>query len=109
MNMELIAEIKAELTIELKEEANLDEELLDVKIRGAYRDVQSAIKYDPSVPEATIERDMANYFSQIKAIALYDYNKIGAEGQDRYSADGENISYEDRNKLFYGILPKARY
>lgn len=109
MNMELIAEIKAELTIELKEEANLDEELLNVKIRGAYRDVQSAIKYDPSVPEATIERDMANYFSQIKAIALYDYNKIGAEGQDRYSADGENISYEDRNKLFYGILPKARY
>lgn len=109
MNTELIAEIKEELKIELREEDNLDEALLEVKIRGAYRDVQSAIKYDPSVSEATIEKDMANYFSQIKAIALYDYNKIGAEGQEKYSADGENISYEDRNKLFYGILPKARF
>lgn len=109
MNTGLIAEIKAELKIELKEEANLDEQLLEVKIRGAYRDVQSALKYDPSVPEATIEKDMESYFSQIKSIALYDYNKIGAEGQDKYSADGENISYEDRNKLFYGILPKARF
>lgn len=109
MNTELIAEIKTELEIELKEETNLDEQLLESKIRGAYRDVQSAIKYDPSVTEAAIERDMVNYFSQIKAVALYDYNKIGAEGQDKYSADGENISYEDRNKLFYGILPKARF
>ena len=108
MNVELIAEIKAELKIELREEVNLDEELLEIKIRGAYRDVQSALRYDPSISEAAIEKDMANYFSQIKAIALYDYNKIGAEGQEKYSADGENISYEDRNKLFYGILPKAR-
>lgn len=109
MNEGLIAEIKEELKIELREEPNLDEELLTVKIRGAYREVQSSLRYDSSMSEAAIESDMANYFSQIKAIALYDYNKIGAEGQKNYSADGENITYEDRNKLFYGIIPKARY
>lgn len=108
MNEGLIAEIKAELKIELREENHLDEDLLTVKIRGAYRDVQSALRFEPTKSEAAIEKEMANYFSQIKAIALYDYNKIGAEGQKNYSADGENISYEDRNKLFYGILPKAR-
>ena len=51
---------------------------------------------------------MNDYYVNIRAIALYDYTKIGAEGQSQYSADGESIHYLDRNKMFAGILPIAR-
>ena len=103
---ELQAEIVEELKIELKEE-DVDEQLLEVKVKSAIREVKTARKYPRSYAEAIVEADLEAYYSQIKSIALYDYTKIGAEGQDKYAADGESISYEDRNRLFAGVLPIA--
>lgn len=102
---ELKQEIVDELTIELKGEPTFDAELLEVKVKSAIRDVKSARKYPVNYTEAQIESDLVRYESQIKAIALYDYAKIGAEGQKNYSADGESINYLDRDKLFAGVLP----
>lgn len=108
MNQELKAEILAELKSELKAEPNLDEELLEVKVNSAYREVKMARRYPTCYTDNMIEKDMENYFSQIKAIAMYDYVKIGAEGQENYSADGEVIKYSNRDNLFSGVLPLAR-
>lgn len=82
--------------------------LLMSKVKSAYRDVKTARKYPVSYSEATIERDMENYYSQVRAIALYDFNQIGSEGQTQYSQDGVSIHYVDRSSLFYGVLPIAR-
>jgi len=105
---EIKSDITSELAIELKNEEGFDRDILEVKVKGAIREVKAARKYPSSYSEAMIEADMTGYYTQIKAIALYDYVKIGAEGQNNYSADGENIQYSDRNELFYGILPIAR-
>lgn len=94
-----------ELTIELQNEQNFDASLLAVKVSSALREVKSARRYPSNYAETLINSDLERYMSQIKAIALYDYTKIGAEGQTNYSADGENISYVDRNSLFVGISP----
>lgn len=103
----LQAEIVADLTIELQNEAGFSAELLTSKVKSAIREVVAAREYPPSYTEMYIERDIDKYYSQIKAIALYDYTKIGAEGQDNYSADGESIKYSDRSQLFKGVLPFA--
>lgn len=108
MNAELIDEITEELKIELKDEPNLDDQLLTSKVKSAYREVKAARKYPTFYNDAMIEKDMENFYSQIKALTMYDYLKIGAEGQDQYSADGENIKYSDRNAIFDGVLPIAR-
>ena len=50
---------------------------------------------------------MENYYSQVREIAMYDYNQVGAEGQTQYSQDGVSVHYVDRNSLFYGVLPIA--
>lgn len=104
---ELKEEIVGELTIELKNEENFDATLLDAKVSSAIREVRTVRRYPMSYTDATIEKDLERYFSIIKNIALYDYSKIGAEGQTNYSADGESIKYEDRNSLFAGVLPIA--
>ena len=102
------ASIIEELTIELKNEVDFDAELLGVKVRNAIREVKAARNYPKSYSESMIYADMENFITNIRAIALYDYTKIGAEGQSQYSADGESIHYLDRNKMFAGILPIAR-
>lgn len=102
---ELIKQITDEIKAEIQNEPNFDETLLEIKVKGAVRDVKTARKYPFSYSEALIEADLERYFSQIKAIARFDYNQIGAEGQTSYSADGESIHYVSRDNFFAGVLP----
>ena len=97
-----------ELTIELQNETDFNEDILTLKVKNAYREVKQARNYPKSYSEEMIAADMENYYSNIKELAIYDYNKVGAEGQTQYSADGESIHYIDRSKMFAGILPIAR-
>lgn len=106
--IDIEASVIEELTIELRNEVDFDAEILGVKVRNAIREVKTARNYPKSYTESMIQSDMENFISNIRAIALYDYSKIGAEGQSQYSADGESIHYLDRNKLFTGIIPIAR-
>lgn len=108
MTNSIEASIIAELTIELKNESDFDAEILSVKVRNAVREVKAARNYPSTYTNEMINADLTNYFSNIREIALYDYSKIGAEGQSQYSGDGESIHYLDRNKLFIGVLPIAR-
>ena len=105
----MIEEIIEELTTELRETEGerFNETLLRSKVKSAYRAVHTARKYPKSYTEAMIERDMENYYSQVKDIAMFDFNQIGAEGQTQYSQDGVSVHYVDRDKLFYGVLPIA--
>lgn len=104
----LQAEIVEDLTTELQNEEDFSSTLLTVKVKNALYEVASARNYPSSYSESVKEDDLHdNYYVQIKALALYDYSKIGAEGQDNYTADGENIKYSDRKALFDGILPIA--
>lgn len=106
----MINEIIEELTIELqKADPHLfDADLLALKVKGAYRDVRMARRYPSGYSEAFIEDDMLNYYSTVLAVARYDYNQIGAEGQKSYHEDGVTVHYTDRDSLFYGVLPIAR-
>lgn len=105
--MALVDDILTELTAEISpvEGDKFNATLLEIKINGAYRDVQLARKYPSTYTSALIEADMANYESNIVALARFDYNQIGSEGQTQYSADGTSIHYVDRDKLFAGVLP----
>lgn len=104
----MIQSIIDELTIELRNEVDFDADILALKVTNAYREVKAARHYPKTYSEASIESDMADYYTNVKSIAMYDYTKIGAEGQTKYSADGESIDYIKREKLFAGILPIAR-
>lgn len=103
---DIIEELKTEL--QETEGDKFNENLLRSKVNGAYRAVKTVRNYPRSYTDAEIERDMERFFSQVRDIALYDYNQVGAEGQTQYSQDGVSVHYVDRDKLFYGVLPIAR-
>lgn len=100
--------IIAELIIELKDESVFSQGKLEIKVDNAIREVKRARKYPSSYSDEMIDADMEQFYSNIKNIALYDYNMIGVEGQSASTENGESRTYIDRNKLFYGIIPFAR-
>ena len=99
---------------DLSEELNMTEgksfnaSILQSKVNAAYRDVRTARKYPSTYNESVIESDMENYYSVVRAVSLFDYNQVGAEGQTQYSADGTSIHYKDRDALFKDVIPIAR-
>lgn len=106
---ELIAELMSDLSTELENEVDYDENILAIKVKGAIRDVKLRRNYDNvGYSEKLIAKDLRKFYSNIIEIARYDYNKIGAEGHANYSEDGVSRTWFDRNDLFKGIVPLSQ-
>lgn len=104
MKVGLEEEIMADLTAELSlTDPNFSPALLLPKVRNAIREVKRARNYPASYTDAQIEADMYNYYSNVRNIALYDYNQIGGEFQTSYNENSNSGHWMDRNKLFAGI------
>lgn len=110
--MQMLDEIFENLKVEIladEAQANVfSDTLLRSKIEGAYREVKQARNYPKHYSEQWVEQDMEYYYSNILAIARFDYNAVGSEGMSSYSSDGTSIKYNDRNKLFNGVYPISR-
>lgn len=97
-------EIMADLTAELSlTDPNFSPALLLPKVRNAMREVKRARNYPASYTDAQIEADIYNYYSNIRNIALYDYNQIGNEFSTSSNENSVGVHWVDRNKLFAGI------
>lgn len=101
-------EVIADLTIELRNSVDFDEEVLKLKVKNAINEIIRVRNYNASFTKKMIEQDMYRYISNVRDIALYDYNQIGAEFQSFSTEPSESRSWADRNKLFYGIVPIAK-
>ena len=108
MREEIFNNLKSELLADEAQANIMSETLLKSKIESAFRDVKRARNYPKHYAESWIEEDMLNYYSNIEAIARYDYNMVGSEGMSSYSSDGTSIHYNNRDKLFYGVYPISR-
>jgi hypothetical protein len=108
MEVSLQDELIADLTVELENEPTFDLSKLKQKVINAIREVKKARKYPSNYKEDMINKDIYNFYSNIRNIALYDYNQIGIEFQTSSSENGVSRSYMDRDKLFSGIIPLAK-
>lgn len=102
-------ELIADLTIELRNEPTFDSSVLAQKVVNAIREVKKARKYPSYYPSELIYSDLYEFYSNIRNIALYDYNLVGAEGEQTHSENGISRSYVDRKSLFNGVLPLTRF
>ena len=108
MTVGLQEELLADLTLELEDYDSFNPKSLLQKVIGAIREVRTARNYPTTYSDERIQKDLYRYYSNIRNIALYDYNKVGAEGESSHSENSINRSYEDRKTLFNGILPLSR-
>lgn len=108
MTVGLQEELLADLTLELEDSDNFQPKALLQKVIGAIREVKTARNYPSHYSDSQIERDLHRFYSNIRNLALYDYNQIGAEFEESHGENSVSRSWIDRNKLFDGIIPLAR-
>ena len=94
--------------LQVTEGTQFNSTLLTSKIKTAYNEVKRARNYPGSYSQTMIDNDMSKYESTISDIALYDYNLVGAEGQESSTENGVTRHYVNRDSLFYGVIPLAR-
>lgn len=105
MQTELITDLTEELTIT---DANFNSDLLTIKVKNALKDVQRARNYPSTYTTEMIDSDIQKYYSQARAISLYDYNMVGAEYEESHSENNISRVFVERQKLFAGIIPLSR-
>lgn len=105
MNVGLREEIIAELTIELGKEPTFDAEILKTKVNDAYRKVKSRKAYHhTSFTGEQIEKHLyENHYQDIKDIALYNFNMIGAEFQKSHSENGTSRTWRTEDEVLGNI------
>lgn len=100
----LTDEIVDELTIELMNEPTFNADILRIKVKSAVRDVRLKRNYTATAyTDEQVADDLYNYYSVIKSVALYDYNQIGAEGEQSHSENSVSRSWVNRDELFKSV------
>lgn len=108
MSVGLQEELLADLTLELEDSDNFNPKALLQKVVGAIREVKTARNYPIQYTFPQIEKDLYKYYSNIRNLALYDYNQIGAEFEESHSENSTNRKWTERKNMFNGILPLSR-
>ena len=100
----LVNEILEDLTTELGLTEESDLAVLTSKVRNAYREVKRTRNYQSGHTQEFIDRDMENFYSNIRELALYDFNQVGAEGQTSHSENGTSRVWKDRRECLNGVF-----
>lgn len=103
-------ELKNDLYAELRGSGTeILEEVLAVKIRAAVRELLNIRSYEYSgMTDEEIQTDIERYYTQCMNVARYDYNQLGAEGEESHNENGISRKYVERPKLWSGVVPFAR-
>lgn len=104
---ELKEAVIADLTTELREDADFNEAILVAKVAQAIREVRLARKYPTGYTDEMIAGDMERYYSNVYNIALYEYNQVGMDSQSAHSENGTSRTFVNKAELFNGIIPIA--
>lgn len=106
--------ILADLTAQLEGEPGYKVSVVESKLNTAFREVLQARtknyhgSYPDSYSDERAAQDLAQYYSHIFNLALFDYNTIGIEFQTSSTENSTTRTYRDRDRLFNGISPLAR-
>lgn len=109
MSVGLQEELIADLSLELSIEPTFNAAALTQKVVSAIKEVKIARKYPDYYTEEQIAKDLYGFYSNIRNIALFDYNKIGAEFETNHSENSVSRTWEKRNSLFCGVIPISKF
>ena len=102
LNTDLAAEIAGSGTEVLTD-------VLAIKVKAVVRELLSIRNYEYSgMTDEEVETDIERYYTQCMNVARYDYNQLGAEGEDSHSENGISRKYVERGRLWAGVVPFAK-
>ena len=100
----LIVEILEDLTTELGLKEESDVAVLSSKVKNAVREVRLKRNYPEHFSEGQIANDLEKHYSNIRELALYDFNQYGAEGQTSHNENGTSRAWKSRNDCLIGVF-----
>ena len=81
-----------------------DVAILSSKIKNALREVRVKRNYPEYFTDVQIAKDLEKHYSNIRELALYDFNQFGVEGQVSHGENGTNRTWKNRNDCFIGVF-----
>lgn len=101
---ELIKEIYEDLKTEMDISEEPDLSILKIKVKNAYKEVCRARNYPESYEDEFIEEDMERFYSNIRSLALYDYNQVGVEGESSHNDNTGTRTWFSRETYLEGVV-----
>ena len=88
------------LALEMSSDPTYNADVVASKVSAVVRELVQRRRYKRSgMSDYDIEEDLENYYPQALNVARFDYNTIGAEGQERHTENGIDRSFIERGKL----------
>ena len=101
--------IKDALELEMSGDPTYNANVVASKVSAVVRELIQKRRYKRSgMSEDAVEEDLDNYYTQALNVARYDFNTIGAEGEDRHTENGVDRTFTERNKLWAGVVPLGK-
>ncbi len=103
-------ELNTDLTAELTGSGvEVLTDVLAVKVKAVVRELLNIRNYKHSgMTDWDIQEDIYRFYTQCLNVARYDYNQLGAEGEDTHTENGISRKYIERGKLWSGVVPFAK-
>ena len=103
---ELNRDLKAEIS---GSGVDVLDNVLEIKVKAVVRELLSIRNYENSgMTDEEIETDITRFYTPCMNVARYDYNQLGAEGEDSHSENGISRKYMERGRLWAGVVPFAK-
>ena len=97
------------LALEMSADPTYNADVVASKVSAVVRELVQRRRYMKSgMADWAIVEDLENYYTQALNVSRFDFNTIGAEGEDRHTENGIDRSFIDRSKLWAGVVPISR-
>ena len=103
-------ELNTDLTAELNASGNTPlADVLAIKIKAVVRELLSIRNYELSgMTDDEIQTDIYRFYTNCLNVARYDYNQLGAEGEETHNENGISRKFVERGRLWSGVIPFAK-
>lgn len=103
-------ELNTDLTAELNASGNTPlADVLAIKIKAVVRELLSIRNYELSgMTDDEIQADIYRFYTNCLNVARYDYNQLGAEGEETHNENGISRKFVERGRLWSGVIPFAK-
>ena len=97
------------LTLEMSNDPTFNANIVASKVSAVVRELLQRRRYSSTNwSDEAIQRDIENYYPQVLNVARYDFNTIGAEGEERHTENGIDRTFAERGKMWSGVVPISR-
>ena len=97
------------LALEMSSDPTYNADVVASKVSAVVKELIQKRRYKKAgMADYAIEEDLEDYYTQALNVARYDFNTIGAEGEERHTENGVDRTFTERGKLWAGVVPISR-